>query len=163
MLRLLPRGAPARAAALGVAVGPATTQARASSRLLVAARCQKPPGLLQTTVRAFSGTTAGLAASSPHHITTPAHVAIVARGQHRDQSTTAASGLDFLKGVPYTEMTVGIPREVLANECRVAGTPETVAKLVAQGFKVRVEKGAGERAGFTDKMVGVCGEGRRVV
>ena len=47
---------------------------------------------------------------------------------------------------------VGVPRETFTNECRVAGTPETVAKLVQQGLRVRVEAGAGERAGFSDEM-----------
>lgn len=48
-----------------------------------------------------------------------------------------------------------MPRETFPGENRVAGTPETVAKLVGQGFRVRVERGAGERAGFSDEMVGV--------
>ena len=50
---------------------------------------------------------------------------------------------------------MGVPRETFPGEHRVAGTPESVAKLVAQGFRVRVERGAGERAGFADEMVGL--------
>ena len=45
---------------------------------------------------------------------------------------------------------VGIPRETLPGETRVAQVPETVAKLVAAGLDVRVEAGAGERAGHRD-------------
>jgi NAD(P) transhydrogenase subunit alpha len=45
---------------------------------------------------------------------------------------------------------VGIARETAPGERRVALTPETCKKLVAAGAQVRVERGAGERAGFTD-------------
>jgi hypothetical protein len=79
-------------------------------------------------------------------------------------TTSAAAGGamgDFRKGVPYADMTIGIPREIFPSECRVAGTPETVKKLAAQGFRVRVEHGAGERAGFSDEMVRGGGGGGR--
>jgi H+-translocating NAD(P) transhydrogenase subunit alpha len=47
-------------------------------------------------------------------------------------------------------MKVGVPREVLAGERRVALVPETVKKLVGSGLEVVVEKGAGIHAGFAD-------------
>jgi H+-translocating NAD(P) transhydrogenase subunit alpha len=47
-------------------------------------------------------------------------------------------------------MIIGIPKEVAADENRVALVPETVAKLVKAGFKVSLEKGAGVKANFTD-------------
>jgi len=69
----------------------------------------------------------------------------------------SVAALDLSKGVPYADMTVGVPREVFPGENRVAGTPESVGRLVKQGFKVRVEKGAGAHAGFADAMVSlVC-------
>ncbi len=40
-------------------------------------------------------------------------------------------------------MRIAIPKEIMANERRVAATPETVAALVAAGFEVGVERGAG--------------------
>ena len=40
-------------------------------------------------------------------------------------------------------LTIGVPREVFANEKRVATVPEVVEKLIKQGFKVAVETGAG--------------------
>lgn len=40
-------------------------------------------------------------------------------------------------------MIIGIPKEILEGEKRVAALPETVAKYVAMGFKVLVEKSAG--------------------
>lgn len=47
-------------------------------------------------------------------------------------------------------MKIGIPRETTAGEKRVASTPDIVKKLVARGFLVLLEKGAGEAAHFTD-------------
>jgi len=47
-------------------------------------------------------------------------------------------------------MQIGIPKEILDQECRVAATPNTVEQLQKLGFSVVVEKGAGENASFTD-------------
>lgn len=47
-------------------------------------------------------------------------------------------------------MQIGIPKEIGAGELRVAATPETVKKFVAQGYEVVVETGAGERASYLD-------------
>lgn len=47
-------------------------------------------------------------------------------------------------------MLIGIPREILAEEKRVAATPETVKKYVALGFEVAVETSAGAGINATD-------------
>ncbi|ENG4183600.1 Re/Si-specific NAD(P)(+) transhydrogenase subunit alpha [Providencia rettgeri] len=47
-------------------------------------------------------------------------------------------------------MRIGIPRERLANEARVAATPSTVTQLVKLGFSVCVEQDAGHLASFDD-------------
>lgn len=48
-------------------------------------------------------------------------------------------------GIPYSELTVGVPKEIFQNEKRVALTPTNVALLKKKGFKsVNVEKGAGK-------------------
>ena len=47
-------------------------------------------------------------------------------------------------------MKVGIPKEIVADERRVAGTPATTKKLVGMGFEVMVEAGAGDAAGYPD-------------
>ena len=47
-------------------------------------------------------------------------------------------------------MLIGVPAETLAGETRVAVTPETAKKLVAQGHVVRVQAGAGLAASATD-------------
>ncbi|HFE48163.1 MAG TPA: Re/Si-specific NAD(P)(+) transhydrogenase subunit alpha [Chromatiaceae bacterium] len=48
-------------------------------------------------------------------------------------------------------MKLGIPKETLAGEKRVASIPEIAAKLVAQGFEVCVERGAGEASDYHDR------------
>jgi len=48
-------------------------------------------------------------------------------------------------------MRVGVARETAPGERRVALVPEAVAKLIAAGFEVVVEPGAGEAASFPDE------------
>ncbi len=47
--------------------------------------------------------------------------------------------------------TIFIPKEVTPDETRVAGTPETVKRMVKNGFTVLVEAGAGEGSSITDE------------
>ena len=47
-------------------------------------------------------------------------------------------------------MRLAVPRETAPGERRVALVPETVSRLVAAGFPVVVERGAGDAAGFPD-------------
>src|SRR5947209_953389 len=48
------------------------------------------------------------------------------------------------------QMRVGVTRETLQGERRVALVPETVGKLAAAGFELVVEPGAGDPASFPD-------------
>jgi len=47
-------------------------------------------------------------------------------------------------------MLVGIPKEVLPGERRVAAIPETVAKYVKMGLEVAIETGAGAGISVSD-------------
>ena len=47
-------------------------------------------------------------------------------------------------------ITIGIPREIMPGEKRVAADPETVEKMCREGAKVFLEKGAGEGAFFSN-------------
>ncbi|MBP2171530.1 NAD(P) transhydrogenase subunit alpha [Erwinia toletana] len=47
-------------------------------------------------------------------------------------------------------MLIGVPKERLPNEARVAATPKTVEQLLKLGFSVAVESGAGKLASFDD-------------
>jgi NAD(P) transhydrogenase subunit alpha len=55
-------------------------------------------------------------------------------------------------------MKIGVPNEIHENECRVAMTPETAARIQKLGYACAIETGAGASAKFTDqayKDVGV--------
>lgn len=54
-------------------------------------------------------------------------------------------------------MHIGVPKESEAGESRVAVTPETVKKLVAQGHTVSIQAGAGLAASVTDAAYGAAG------
>ena len=47
-------------------------------------------------------------------------------------------------------MLIGVPRELLDNESRVAATPKTVQQILKLGFEVIVEHNAGFKASFED-------------
>ena len=48
-------------------------------------------------------------------------------------------------------MIIGIPKEIMHDEARVAATPETVGKFVQEGFEVLVENHAGDGALYHDE------------
>ena len=50
----------------------------------------------------------------------------------------------------YQGLYIGIPKETELQEQRVALVPESVGLLVANGHRVVVESGAGEKANFSD-------------
>jgi proton-translocating NAD(P)+ transhydrogenase subunit alpha len=54
-------------------------------------------------------------------------------------------------------MRVAVPKETAPGERRVALVPETVSKLRAAGFEVRIERGAGLAAGFPDEDYAAAG------
>eukprot|EP01038_Epipyxis_sp_PR26KG_P005384 gene5384-7464_t len=55
------------------------------------------------------------------------------------------------KPLEYTKLTIGVPKEIAEGEKRVGQTPESVDKLIKNGFKVVIEKGAGVAAQFSDE------------
>ena len=50
-------------------------------------------------------------------------------------------------------MIIGIPRESLPGETRVAATPQTVGQLIKLGYDVVVEAGAGVASSFSGSGV----------
>lgn len=54
-------------------------------------------------------------------------------------------------------MRIGVPRERLTNEARVAATPKTVEQLLKLGFTVAIEQGAGKLASFDDAAYELAG------
>jgi NAD(P) transhydrogenase subunit alpha len=54
-------------------------------------------------------------------------------------------------------MIIGIPKESLSGENRVAASPTSVSALLKLGFTVQIQKGAGTKASFTDQEYLHCG------
>jgi NAD(P) transhydrogenase subunit alpha len=54
-------------------------------------------------------------------------------------------------------MKIGVPKERRPGELRVAASPDTVKRLVAQGVEVLVETTAGASAGFADEAFAAAG------
>lgn len=65
--------------------------------------------------------------------------------------------LEAVKGVPYKNLTIGVPKEKWLNEKRVALSPQVCATLVKKGFTVHIEKSAGEQATFRDADFAAAG------
>lgn len=54
-------------------------------------------------------------------------------------------------------LTIGIPKEIMQGEARVAATPETVAKFVTDGFRVLIQEGAGLGSLYDDEAYRTAG------
>jgi NAD(P) transhydrogenase subunit alpha len=50
----------------------------------------------------------------------------------------------------FEGLTIGVPKEIMQGERRVAATPDTVKKMVSEGANVLVERGAGDGSYFAD-------------
>ncbi|KAM7216457.1 putative NAD(P) transhydrogenase mitochondrial precursor [Rhypophila decipiens] len=84
--------------------------------------------------------------------TVPAHITPRGAAYSTDSSTPLPPT------TPYSELTVGVPRETWPNERRVALTPQNVALLLKKGFKkVMVESGAGAEGDFPDEAYDKAG------
>ena len=70
----------------------------------------------------------------------------------------ASKGTRGLKSTPYGELTIGVPKESVPLERRVAQTPESIKKLLKEGFgAVLVQKGAGAGSDFSDAAYAAAG------
>lgn len=73
------------------------------------------------------------------------------RARYATVSEPHRETLPTTKTIPYSNLTVGVVREIYPNERRVAITPQNAALLLKKGFaRVLVERGAGVEAQFTD-------------
>jgi hypothetical protein len=54
-------------------------------------------------------------------------------------------------------LTIGVPKEVMEGEGRVALTPPHVVKLIKAGAAVKIESGSGDIAGFPDSTFTAAG------
>ena len=61
------------------------------------------------------------------------------------------------RNMKFKNITIGVPKEIMHGERRVAAIPETVAKIVQEGGRVLVEKGAGTGSFFSDEQYAAVG------
>ena len=54
-------------------------------------------------------------------------------------------------------MILGIPKEILENETRVAAIPATIKQYVAAGFNVKVQSGAGAASCSNESAAAAAG------
>ncbi|ADT88448.1 NAD(P) transhydrogenase subunit alpha [Vibrio furnissii NCTC 11218] len=54
-------------------------------------------------------------------------------------------------------MQIGVPKEILAGETRVAASPSSVEQLIKLGFEVVIESQAGSLASFEDAAYQAAG------
>lgn len=72
--------------------------------------------------------------------------------QRRDSATETDTSTPP-QGIPYADLTIGVPKETFSGEKRVAVTPQNVALLLKKGFgRVLIEKNAGLEAQFRDEI-----------
>lgn len=71
--------------------------------------------------------------------------------------STAAPAAETIPGIPYTNLTIGVPKEVFLNEKRVAITPAVTEIFTKKGFKVLVEENAGVLAKFPNDTYAAAG------
>lgn len=65
--------------------------------------------------------------------------------------------LEAVKGIPYKNLIIGVPKERWQNERRVAITPAVVQTLSKKGFTVEVEENAGFEAKFRNDDYAAAG------
>ena len=76
----------------------------------------------------------------------PLSSGIARRGAEKSAAAPAE-----VKGVPYAQLKVGVPKETFAKERRVAISPAAAANLTKKGFQVLVEENAGALATFRNQ------------
>ncbi|KAK2193652.1 hypothetical protein NP493_9g04024 [Ridgeia piscesae] len=68
---------------------------------------------------------------------------------------------ETIRGIPYKDLVIGVPKEVFKNERRVAIVPATVKNLIKKGFSVTVEESAGVLAKFGNEDYEAAGASLR--
>lgn len=65
--------------------------------------------------------------------------------------SNASKAASEIQGIPYSKLTIGVPKETWSNERRVALTPAVAAALIKKGYTVNVEDSAGLGAKFRNE------------
>lgn len=91
----------------------------------------------------------------------PSQLTCSVRGLRTSARRLQEAAKEEIVGIPYSKVSLGIPKESWLNEKRVAITPAVTAMLVKKGFSVNVEAGAGALSQFPDEAF--AAEGAKIV
>lgn len=72
----------------------------------------------------------------------------IKRTNATDKTKAAKAPKPEPKGIPYKNLTIGVPKETYQNERRVAISPAVTQTLTKKGFKLVIEENAGVLAKF---------------
>uniref|UniRef100_A0A0B7BKQ0 NAD(P) transhydrogenase, mitochondrial n=1 Tax=Arion vulgaris TaxID=1028688 RepID=A0A0B7BKQ0_9EUPU len=75
-------------------------------------------------------------------------------GQLHKQAETKT---ETIAGIPYKNLSIGVPKELFTNERRVALVPSAVQTLTKKGFTVNIEEDAGHGAKFLNNDYAAVG------
>ena len=64
---------------------------------------------------------------------------------------------EAIKGIPYSKLSIGVPKETFLNEKRIALVPAAIQTLTKKGFTVNVEENAGLGANFLNDDFAAAG------
>ena len=64
---------------------------------------------------------------------------------------SAGAAEEKLVGIPYSKLSIGVPKESWTGERRVACSPAVTATLAKKGFTLKIEEKAGEQANFRNE------------
>jgi len=70
---------------------------------------------------------------------------------YQEPAKKAAVEQPAVRGIPYKNLSIGVPKESFLNEKRVALVPATVQALTKKGFAVNIEDNCGTEAKFSNK------------
>lgn len=70
---------------------------------------------------------------------------------YQESATKKEAAAAPVRGIPYSKLTIGVPKETFPNERRVALSPAAVQTLTKKGFNVKVEESCGAEASFGNK------------
>lgn len=91
----------------------------------------------------------------------PSQLTCSVRGLRTSARRLQEAAKEEIVGIPYSKLSLGVPKESWLNEKRVAITPAVTAMLVKKGFSVNVESGAGKLSQFPDDAF--IAEGAKIV
>ena len=75
----------------------------------------------------------------------------------RKGAEKSAAKEEKLVGIPYSKLSIGVPKESWSGERRVACSPAVTAALSKKGFTLKIEEGAGEKASFRNEDFAAAG------